>query len=194
MRGPGLSVYFLGYVVVEVALLAWFWSAFGAVVAISVLLTGFLLGLLVMRIAGMQAFSALTNAQRRAAAFGVTAPDGQTEVVHGPVRQSDLEQTGRDLGSSALLFVAGLLLASPGLISDAAGLIMLVPVVRRRMAVRLGRGVGQPRAGGPTITVIRGDSSGWQTWTSGDGPSAPADNPPVIRGEILPPPPKDPGQ
>ena len=188
MRGPGLSTYALGYVVAEVALLVWFWSAFGTVATVAVLLTGFLVGLLVMRIAGLKAFSVLTNAQRRAAAFGVTGPDGQTEMVHGPVNQSDMERTGREIGSSALLFVAGLLLVSPGFISDAAGLIMLIPSVRRRIAARMSKGM---RRAGPTITVVSGDQSAHsQTWSPNDGPSS--DGPPVIRGEILPPPPEGP--
>ncbi len=185
MRGPGLSTYVLGYVVAEVALLVWFWSAFGTVATVAVLLTGFLVGLLVMRIAGLKAFSVLTNAQRRAAAFGVTGPDGPTEMVHGPVNQSDVERTGREIGSSALLFVAGLLLASPGFISDAAGLIMLIPSVRRRIAARMSKGMRRSRPDDhrrqrrPVSALPNLDTQRWpeQRRSSGDpgrDPSAPA--------------------
>ncbi len=95
MRG-NRSLVFLGYVAVEAAALYWVWAAFGAVGVVSVLLGGFLLGMLVMRIAGIQAFSALTDAQRRAAAFGVTGADGSEQVVHsaGPT-QADARETAR---------------------------------------------------------------------------------------------------
>ena len=74
---------FLLYVAAEVTLFYLFWKAFGSVAAISLLLLGFLLGLLVMRMAGRHAFRALTDAERRSAAFGVQAPDGSPQVVHG---------------------------------------------------------------------------------------------------------------
>jgi UPF0716 protein FxsA len=174
--------FFLLYVAAEVTLLYLFWHAFGGVATISLLLLGFLLGLLVMRLAGRQAFRALTDAERRAAAFGVPAPNGSQQVIHGAAQQADLQRAARDLGSSALLLVAGLLLAAPGILSDIAGLFLLLPGVRARTARRVGRRMGSGLRGGPTITVVTDQWSAQQWPTDAD-----RDEPPVIRGEILPP-------
>jgi len=177
---------FLGYLVAEGLLLFWFWSAFGTVAVVSLLVAGFLFGLLVMRIAGMSAFGALTDAQQRAAAFGVTAPDGSEQVVHGtgPSR-ADVEEAAHNVGTSSLLFVAGLLIMMPGILSDVVGLVLLLPVTRDRLARRMGRSMQQRS----TITVVTADEAGFTARQYGGGAPAPSQNPerPVIRGEILPP-------
>lgn len=176
---PNKSLFFLLYVAAEVTALYLFWHAFGGVATISLLLIGFLLGILVMRMAGRSAFRALTDAERRAAAFGVQAPDGSPQVVQGQARPADLQRAARDLGGSALLFVAGLLLAAPGILSDAAGLLLLIPGVRTRTARRLGRRMGPGLRAGTTITVVNVEQPG----PAGGDPG----QPPVIQGEILPP-------
>lgn len=175
------TLLFAIYVSVEALLLVLFASAFGTPALIGLLLAGFLLGLLVMRIAGMSAFSALTDPQRRAASFGVTTPDGHESVVMGAQpTAADIERTARKVGSSSLLFVAGLLLATPGILSDVAGLTLLLPPVRRRLASRMGRTLRGPQQGAARITVVTVEESGWTA-------SEPTNEPRVIRGEILPP-------
>jgi len=185
MRGS----FVLGYLVAETALLVWFWSAFGTVALISLLLAGFLLGLLVMRIAGLAAFRSMREAQGRAAGFGVTAADGSTEVVRGPApTSSDVQETAEDLGKSWLLFVAGILLALPGLICDAVGLVLLFPPVRARLSARFFRSARGSTASRTQVTVITVDEGGWTTQSATSTGSSAATRPPVIQGEILPPP------
>lgn len=177
------SMLFAIYAALEAALMVWFASAFGAASLIWLLLAGLLVGMLVMRIAGISAASALTDVQRRAEAFGVTAADGSEQVVLGaPPGRAEMQQTARAMGRSSLLFVAGLLLAAPGIISDAAGLLLLLPVVRDRIAGRISRSVRATQAQ-PRVTVVEPDPE------PGPGPSA--SHPPIIiSGEILPPEPR----
>ena len=174
----------------EAALLFWVWSSFGMMVLASVLVAGFMLGILVMRIAGLQAFRALTDAQQRAAAFGVTGADGSEQLVHGaPADRAEMRRTAEDLGKSSLLFVAGLLLAVPGILSSAAGLLMLLPPVRTAMAARLARSMQRPGRGSARITVVTADDSGLRAeqWTSGGTSGGHNGQGPVIQGEIMPP-------
>lgn len=182
----GYPALFAIYAVAEAALLIWFWAAFGTPALIGLLLTGFLLGLLVMRLAGMSAFRALSGPDR-SAPVRVSSPDGAEGVVLQPrPTQAQQEQAVRDaargVGTSSLLFVAGVLLAAPGILSDLAGLALLLPMVRRRIADRFSRSLSQ--SGGTRVTVVTVDASGP---ASRPDPGAPTE-PVVIRGELLPPP------
>jgi UPF0716 protein FxsA len=181
-------------VAAEAALLYWVWSSFGMVVLASILVAGFMLGILVMRIAGLQAFRAMTNAQQRAAAFGVTGADGSEQLVHGagPDR-AEMRQTAEELGKSSLLFVAGILLAVPGILTSAAGLLMVLPPVRAAMAGRLARSMGRSMQTSARITVVTADESGVRAeeWNAGGPAGPPQRDSPVIQGEILPPPADD---
>lgn len=169
------STLFAVYAVAEAVLLVWFAGRFGAAALIWLLVAGLLLGMLVMRIAGISAGASLLDAQRRSEAFGVRSADGSEQVVLGaPPTEAEVRRTARAMGRSALLFVAGLLLAAPGIISDVAGLVMLVPAVRDRMGRRIARSV----QGAGTVTVV----------TVEDQPAPGPASPPVIIGEILPPP------
>lgn len=194
---PALA--FFAYVGAEALLLYWVYSAFGLTALVGLLAAGFLLGLLAMRIAGIQAFRSLADAQQRAAAFGVRAADGSEQVVIGKApSKADLEATTAEVGASSMLFVAGILLAAPGVISDVAGLLLLLPAVRRGLVRRIGRSIPPPGRS-TRITVVAADESGWtaQQWTSSTRPSSTDSGPgggPVIRGEILPPKDADPEQ
>ena len=78
------------------------------------LVLAFVLGVVVMRRAGSQAFDALRGTR---------------------------EPTGAVAGDSVLLFVAGLLLAVPGVLTDVVGLLLLIPPLGegvRRWVVRAG--------------------------------------------------------
>ena len=187
---PNRSLFVLLYIAAEAALLYWVWSAFGMAALVTVLVAGFMLGVLVMRIAGLQAFRALTDGQRRAAAFGVTAADGSEQVVHAAAPgRAEMAETAEDLGKSSLLFVAGVLLAVPGILSSAAGLVMLLPPVRTALARRLARSM----SAGPTsarITVVTADETGFtaEQWSTGRQSGQGSSDAPIIQGEILPPP------
>lgn len=186
------TLVFAVYAVAEALLLVWFASAFGTAALIGLLLAGFLIGLLVMRIAGISAFSAMASPQRRAASFGVTTADGREDLVIGPQPtaadlQQSVQRTARDVGASSLLFVSGLLFASPGIISDAVAAVLLLPAVRRRIAARWARSIQLSAPGTARITVVTVDDAGGTTsgWSGDERPGG--QRPPVIQGEILPP-------
>jgi UPF0716 protein FxsA len=104
---------FVGYVVLEFAVAFWIASLVGWLIVIGLTIAGFALGLLVMTNAGTQAATTL----REASATG-QAPQGA-------------------MGDSAVMFGAGVLIAIPGFITDAIGLLLIVPPIRR-LAKRLG--------------------------------------------------------
>ena len=204
MRGLPTLVLVIGYPIAEAATLLWFGSTFGWFALLLAIAVGFFLGIAIMRLAGAEAFRVLTNAERRASAFGVAGVDDQEQVIHGAAAPQDLQETARGLGKSSLLFLAGLFLAIPGLISSAVGLVLLLPPVRSVIARRMAASA-QASAGGARVTVITADQMGMrtQTWSTADpassstgGSSDAADDgaaPPVIQGEILPPPRQEPG-
>lgn len=171
---PRPSVLVPAYAVAEAALLVWFAGRFGAAVLIWLLVAGLLLGMLVMRVAGLSAGASLARAARRSDPVQMRAADGTEQVVlAGSPTPEEMRRTAHQVGSSALLFVAGLLLATPGIISDVAGLLLLLPAVR----TRVGRRVAGSLQGQRPATVVTVD------------PAAPdVGQPPVIIGEILPPP------
>lgn len=198
MRGLPTLVLVIAYPIAEAATLLWFGSAFGWLTLVIVLAVGFFLGLAIMRFAGAEAFRVLMNADQRASAFGVSGIDQQEQIIHGaPASQADLAKAARDLGKSSLLFLAGLFVALPGLISSAAGIILLLPPVRSFVARRMAASA-RASAGSARVTVITADPTGFrsQTWSSQDTQDnqdrshreRPDDAPQVIQGEILPPP------
>ena len=65
---------------------------------------------------------------------------------------------GGDVGDAALLFLAGLLLAVPGLLTDVVALVLLVPPTRRLVRSITGRTVGRRiRARGYSVTTATVD-------------------------------------
>ena len=116
------------------------------------------LGLVVMRRAGMAAFRSLRP----------TTVDGVTVV--SPASQEAMQQVGRDMGDAGSLFVAGALIALPGLVTSLIGLVLLVPPLRRAASRSTAAAVRRraQRAGvvfGATstvngVTVVRGDVVG----------------------------------
>lgn len=186
MRGLMTLVLIVGYPIAEAATLIWFGSTFGWFQLVLLLGALFVAGVVAMRLAGDQAFATLTNANRRAAAFGVQNPDGSEQVVQGPAATpAELQQATRDLGRSSLLFVAGLFLAVPGLISSAIGLVMLIPGVRGWLGRRIAASARQTPSGG--VTIIQGDASGFRATTYGSREPSQKSEPNVISGEVLPP-------
>ncbi|MEV5262828.1 FxsA family membrane protein [Streptomyces anulatus] len=107
------------WLVLEIWLLTLVASAAGGLVVLLILVAGAVLGAVVIKSAGRRAFKNLTETlqqmpgQPGAPAAPPAAPAG-----------------GRGSRGNGLLMLGGLLLLIPGLISDAAGLILLVPPVR----------------------------------------------------------------
>ncbi|MGW3556261.1 FxsA family membrane protein [Streptomyces sp. NPDC000963] len=108
----------VAWLVLEIWLLTVVADAAGGLTVLALLVGGALLGTVVVKRAGRRAFRNLTStfqqAQEAARAGGVpTAP----------------ERTGAE-DRNGFLMLGGLLLMIPGLISDAAGLLLLIPPVR----------------------------------------------------------------
>lgn len=79
------------------------------------------------------------------------------------------ERVGRSVLDAGLVVVAGVLLLLPGLVSGAAGLLLLAPPVRAVLRPLLGALVAR-RIALPVIVGARGAS-----WAAGRRPGAPAD-------------------
>ncbi|MFJ7530391.1 FxsA family membrane protein [Streptomyces griseus] len=176
------------WLVLEVWLLTLVASAAGGLVVLLILVAGAALGAVVIKSAGRRAFKNLTETlqqmpgQPGAPATPPAAPAG-----------------GKGSRGNGLLMLGGLLLLIPGLISDAAGLILLVPPVRtmisrfaersleRRMRAATPGGLSdafqQARMYRPDGKVVRGEvirEGGSQA------PSGPDDDPRGPRPPLTP--------
>jgi UPF0716 protein FxsA len=176
----------IGLPVAEIVLLIWVASQLGWGWVFLILLAGFLAGLALMRAAGAGAYRAAAVPWRRTQPYvEIDETTGTARTVHpasGPTPE-DVAEAGTGLKESGLLFVAGCLLAIPGLLSDVAGLVLALPGVRRRLARRDTTAPDGVVVQGETVVVDTHGGVHVQTW----GPQARPDSR-VIRGEILPPP------
>ncbi|WP_351224343.1 FxsA family membrane protein [Streptomyces sp. NPDC002133] len=101
------------WLVLEIWLLTVVAGAAGGVTVLALLVGGGVLGAVVVKRAGRRAFRSLTETlQQQQSGVVPTASEGRTGSGNG------------------FLMLGGLLLMLPGLISDAAGLLLLVPPVR----------------------------------------------------------------
>jgi len=90
-----------------------------------------------------------------------------------------MDQLGRDVGDAGSLFVAGFLIALPGLVTSAAGLLLLVPAVRRWARGRAARSMRRRAAAAGLVFEAR------TTTTTVQGDVLRDDAPPAPRGEII---------
>ncbi|MFG2817125.1 FxsA family membrane protein [Streptomyces sp. NPDC048410] len=115
------------WLVLEIWLLILVADAAGGLAVFLILAAGFIAGAVVVKRAGRRAFRNLDEALRRG-----TAPSSGG-------------------GSNGLLMLAGLLLMLPGMLSDVAGLLLLLPpvqhLVRRRTEHLVSRKLGGARQG-----------------------------------------------
>ncbi|MFG2998225.1 FxsA family membrane protein [Streptomyces sp. NPDC048340] len=122
------------WLILEIWLLSLVAGAAGGAVTVAALLAGGLvLGVVVIKRAGRRAFKNLTDTFQQAQAGGRPAP----------------QQPGTGNG---LTMLAGLLLIMPGLISDAAGLLLLLPPVRALVGCRFARSLERKMATAPAGT------------------------------------------
>ncbi|MGW0366906.1 FxsA family membrane protein [Streptomyces sp. NPDC002990] len=121
------------WLIVEVWLLSLVAGEAGALAVAALLLGGIVLGAVVIKRAGRRAFKNLTDTFQQ-------AQQGQRPTPQRPGH------------SNGLTMLAGLLLMMPGLVSDVAGLLCLLPPVRawigRRAARSLERRMASAPAGG----------------------------------------------
>lgn len=103
----------LVYLIAEIGLLIWVGSRFGAVNTILLLAVSAVLGIWLACKHGVSVFKALWR------------------------ELSDYRIPGQPLLDGLMQIISGLLIAFPGFISDAAGLLLLIPAIRFRLQRRL---------------------------------------------------------
>ena len=166
----GLGVYLL----VEWVVATWLASIIGWGGVLLVVLVLVIVGAAVMRRAGANAFRSLR-------------PQRIGDVTVTPAATQDtVDAVGRDVSDASSLFVAGLLIAVPGIVTSVVGLVLLIPPVRRWASRRTALVVRRraERAGlimDARITTVQGDVVRDPTSTS----SNPAPRGEIISGEIV---------
>ncbi|KPI00146.1 FxsA cytoplasmic membrane protein [Actinobacteria bacterium OV450] len=118
------------WMILEIWLLSLVAGAAGGLTVAALLIGGIVLGAVVIKRAGRRAFKNLTNTFQQ-------AQQG---------RQPTPQQPG---GGNGLTMLAGLLLILPGLVSDVAGLLLLIPPVRALVGHRAGRSLERRMAAAP---------------------------------------------
>ncbi|NQU36377.1 MAG: FxsA family protein [Actinobacteria bacterium] len=143
MRG---FLVFLVYLIIEISVAIWLASMIGWLLVIGLTIAGFVLGVIVIQNAGLRAAQSLRQASEHQ-------------------QQAD----GAEVGDSGIKFVAGTLIGTPGFVTDALGLILLIPPIRKLARkgaalwfVRWARGknmsVVKTTVDGATVTrVVPGD-------------------------------------
>ncbi|MGW0612312.1 FxsA family membrane protein [Streptomyces sp. NPDC002788] len=104
------------WLVLEIWLLTLVAGASNGLVVLLVLLAGLVLGSVVIKRAGRRAFRSLSEALQQQ----------QSGVTPGTARP--------DSGGNGLMMLGGLLLIIPGLVSDAVGLLLLLPPVQKAVS------------------------------------------------------------
>ncbi|MGW6818405.1 FxsA family membrane protein [Streptomyces sp. NPDC055005] len=146
------------WLILEIWLLSLVAGAAGGLTVALLIAGGILLGAVVIKRAGRRAFKNLTDTLQR-------AQQGQ-----GP--EQARQQPGQGNG---LIMLAGLLLMLPGLISDAAGLLLLLPPVRALISRRATRSLERRMAAAPAGTF--GDAFQQARIHQHDGK--------VVQGEVI---------
>ena len=147
---PWLILVLVVYPVVEWISASWLASVIGWGGVLLVVAVLVVVGFGVMRRAGFTAMRSL----RPVSYEGTTVLPGATPET--------LTQVGRDVSDAGSLFVAGFLIALPGLVTSAVGLLLLVTPVRRWARARVARSMRRrAEAAGlvfdATATTVRGD-------------------------------------
>ncbi|MFJ6796044.1 FxsA family membrane protein [Streptomyces sp. NPDC091268] len=165
------------WLILEIWLLSLVAGAAGGGVAVAALLAGGLvLGVVVIKRAGRRAFKNLTDTFQQAQAQAQAQAGGQPPVPPLPGRGR-----GRGNGNgNGLTMLAGLLLIMPGLISDAAGLLLLMPPVRSLVGRRFARSLERKVAAAPAGPF--GEAFQQARIHHPDGKVVPGE---VIRGEVI---------
>ena len=146
------------------SLIGWTWVALIEIALLAI-------GIVVMRRAGLNAFRSL----RATTVDGVTVVPTATEET--------MQKVAADASDAGSLFVAGLLIAVPGLITSVVGLLMLIPPVRRALSRAASRFVRR-RAERAGLTLRTASTVGGVTVVNGDVVRD-APQPRPVRGEII---------
>ncbi len=160
----------IAYPIIEILLIVWAGNVIGWGWTLLILAGCVVAGFLVMRAAGRDALAAVTEPMRKHQPYvEIDETTGTARTIHptGQPTPAEAEEAAARLRDSGLVFSAGILIAVPGFISTGAGLILLLPPVRRLAAPRLvrrssgvvivGETLREPPAEYDTDTVIRGE-------------------------------------
>lgn len=184
----------IAYPIIEILLIVWVGNTIGWGWTALLLVLGVVVGLVVMRAAGRDAFSAIARPMQRHQPYvEIDEQTGVAQTVHPNSQPSaeELEQASGELRRSGVLFLSGVLFAVPGFLTDIVAALLLIPPVRRLAAGRM------PQPAAPPTVVVRGETVSTDPDPGHEGDdTAPnpydaeqpgAGGPVVIRGEILPP-------
>jgi len=148
---------------------------------------GVVLTVLVLMIVG----AAVMRRAGFAAARSLRPVSYQGTTVRPATTEDTLTQVGRDAADAGSLFVAGFLIALPGLVTSLVGLVLLIAPVRRFASARFGRAVRRRAEAAGLVYDARVSSV-----TTVQGDVVRDDDRPVrgeiISGEIVDDPPDDP--
>jgi len=144
----------IALVAVEIYVIVLVVHAIGAAWTIAALIASTVAGLWLVRVERRRAWSALREA-----------------IATGAI-------PGRELGDAALIFAGGVLIAMPGFVTDAFGLLAVAPVTRPAMRRLLGFALLRRAA----ALDSRSASTTGQDTSPGPEPEAPGK---VIRGEVI---------
>jgi UPF0716 protein FxsA len=156
------------YAVLEWIAASWLAGLVGWGGVVLVVLVLVLVGSAVMRRAGFAAARSLRPVRYE----GATIVPGTS--------QEALTQVGRDAADAGSLFVAGFLIALPGLVTSGVGLLLLVPPLRGAVRARFGRSVRRRAEAAGIVHDAR-----VSTVTTVQGDVVRDDVPPMPRGEII---------
>ncbi|MBT1188200.1 FxsA family protein [Streptomyces sp. CJ_13] len=149
------------WLILEIWLLSLVASQAGGLAVAALLAGGMVLGVVVIKRAGRRAFKNLTE----------TFQQAQQGVPPAP------QQPG---GGNGLTMLAGLLLIMPGLLSDVAGLLLLLPPVRALVGRRAARSLERKMAAAPAGSF--GDAFQQARIHYPDGKVVPGE---VVPGEVI---------
>jgi UPF0716 protein FxsA len=135
-----------------------------------------ILGIAIMRRAGFAA----ARSVRPVTVDGVAVTPGMTQQRAGEV--------GRQVGDAGTLFVAGLLVAIPGLVTSAMGLALLLPPVRRAVRTFTARSVRRRAEAAGVVftartTTVRGSTVPGDVVREESAPGARGE---IVSGEVIP--------
>lgn len=129
------------WLILEIWLLSLVSQAAGGFAVSALLAGGLVLGVVVIKRAGRRAFKNLTDT------FQQAAEQAQQGVAPTPRKPGQNQSRG-----NGLMMLAGLLLVMPGLLSDVAGLFLLLPPVRAWIGRRAARSLERKMASAPAGT------------------------------------------
>lgn len=167
-----VSRLFVGYVVIELVVVVALASSIGLGWTLLSLLAAFVVG---VALAGSQVKRQLARSR-----FGLTTPERRARLLFGPPNGPHRRQAGEAVTDGTLVALGTMLVIVPGLVTSAAGVLLLLPPTRAAARPVLAA-MAARRIGLPLITVATiGDRHG-----AGRRPEDDVIDGEVIDGEVI---------